>query len=136
MKVKVAYIKCKPQNTDVIDTFIKFLQEEKSLESDVKIFFMGERIGKMTTGSRTDTHELRILASERMLIDILRTLAHEWVHEYEFQILHWSDGPDIGGRNENLSNIEAGIIMKRFQKKYPEFIEDLYAGIEHETDDK
>jgi hypothetical protein len=112
----------------VINRFINFLQEKFPLEDKIQIIFTGVRYGKMTTGSRTQEDILKILASDRLLIDILRTLAHEWVHEYQHQILQWDQGPDIGGKNENHANIEAGILMKQFQMKYPDFEKVLYNG--------
>jgi hypothetical protein len=131
MKINVSYIGVSlgEEKSEVINHFIKFLQRKFPLENDFKVVFLGERLGKMTTGSRTTKNVLKILAKNRMLIDVLRTLAHEWVHEYQHQILNWEKGPDIGGKNENHANIEAGIMMKRFQKEFPDFIELLYEGV-------
>lgn len=131
MKIGVSYIGINvgEEKSNVINEFIKFLQRKFPLEEGFKIVFLGERIGKMTTGSRTDKNVLKILAKNRMLIDVLRTLAHEWVHEYQHQILNWERGPDIGGKNENHANIEAGILMKKFQKEYSDFMEVLYENV-------
>lgn len=131
MKVGVSYIGVDfgPEKSEVTNHFIKFLQKKFPLEKDFKIVFLAERLGKMTTGSRTDKNLLKILAKNRMLIDILRTLAHEWVHEYQHQIMDWEKGPDIGGKNENHANIESGILMKKFQKEFPDLVDTLYDGI-------
>lgn len=138
MKVGISYIEIDfgPEKAEVVNHFVKFLQKKFPLEEDFKIVFLGERLGKMTTGSRTDKNLLKILARNRMLIDILRTLAHEWVHEYQHQILNWEKGPDIGGRNENHANIEAGILMKKFQKEFPDLIDLLYDGVKWEKNKK
>lgn len=137
MQIKVTFYKCEVSSdkVDAINEFIGFLQKKFPLEDPIQIVFTGIRYGKMTTGSRTDSNVLKILTSDRMLIDILRTLAHEWVHEYQHQILDWEKGPDIGGKNENHANIEAGILMKQFQKEYPDYQEVLYNGhVKHNTD--
>jgi hypothetical protein len=128
MDIKVTFYKCQMSKIqiEVINQFIKFLQKKFPLEENIQIVFTGERYGKMTTGSRTDSDILKILVNKRLLIDILRTLAHEWVHEYQHQILNWEKGPDIGGKNENHANIEAGIIMKEFQKQFNTFEDVLY----------
>jgi hypothetical protein len=130
MDIKVSFYKCEisSDKIEVVNEFIKFLQKKFPLEDPVQIVFTGIRYGKMTTGSRTDNHILKILSADRMLIDILRTLSHEWVHEYQYQIMNWDRGPDIGGKNENHANIEAGILMKIFQKEYPDYQEILYNG--------
>jgi hypothetical protein len=63
------------------------------------------------------------------LVDILRTLAHEWIHEFQHQKLGLKEKTkvqDIGGPEENMANIIAGIFMKQFQKEYPEMDKVLY----------
>jgi hypothetical protein len=131
MQIKVTFkeYKMDDEQIEVTNKFIRFLQEKFPLEDPIQIIFSGVRYGKMTTGSRTENDILKILASGRLMVDILRTLAHEWVHEYQHQVLHWEIGPDIGGKNENHANIEAGILMKQFQMKYKNFESVLYNGI-------
>ena len=56
--------------------------------------------------------------------DILRTLAHELVHFK--QLLDGKIGPhsgDTGSPEENEANAKAGVIMRIFNKKYPEFLD-------------
>jgi len=74
----------------------------------------------MTTGSRNQKNEIRILAKGRMMRDTLRTLAHEWVHEYQIDVMGRKIGPDIGGINEDEANSIAGKLLKIFEKKHPE----------------
>jgi hypothetical protein len=71
----------------------------------------------MTTGSRSDKNLLKILTKGRMNRDIFRTLAHEWVHEYQRDVLSRERGEDIGGKNENEANAIAGILIKKFEKE-------------------
>ena len=98
------------------DKFIKFINREYPLKKDVHVNFLGDRVGKMTTGSRSDNHVINILTKHRLNRDILRTLCHEWIHEYLRSVLKMKKGPDIGGPNENISNIIPGIMIKRFEK--------------------
>jgi hypothetical protein len=58
--------------------------------------------------------------------DILRTLAHEWVHEYQMDVQKKDMGPDIGGENEDEANAFAGQMMKKFEKKYPHEEDKMY----------
>jgi hypothetical protein len=51
--------------------------------------------------------------------DILRTLAHEWIHEYQMTILGRERGPDIGGTNEDEANAFSARLIKMFEKKFP-----------------
>ena len=110
----------------VLTTFIDYLHKEIPLD-DINVKFVRNREGKMTTGVREPNGEMRILAGDRMLLDILRTTAHEWVHEGQHQILGWkSKADDIGGPLENQANSLAGIYLKKFQVNHPEFMEILY----------
>jgi len=113
----------------VLTDFVKFQQENLPLNKDVNLFFVDNRDNNMTTGVRMPQSEISVLAKGRMLIDILRTLSHEWVHEYQHQkmgVNDFSKSPDIGGPHENMANALSGIFMKRFQKEYPQHSEVLY----------
>jgi len=110
----------------LIDLFLRFLQKQFPLKNDLKIFFISERVGNMTTGSRNEDDEIKVLTKGRIYRDILRTLAHEWVHEYQRDVLEWEHGPDIGGRNEDMANSEAGSLMKMFEKLYPSLEDKMY----------
>ena len=82
------------------------------------------------TGNRTDDSVLNILVKGRMNRDVLRTLAHEWTHEYQRINLGREQGPDIGGKNEDEANAMAGRIMKMFEKEHPEKKDKLYERAE------
>lgn len=101
-----------------IENFINYLQKNYPLKNDLTIHFLGDRLGGMSTGSRKENY-LKILSKNRMNRDILRTLAHEWVHEYHHTIENREFGPDIGGKNEDDANSEAGKVIKKFEKDYP-----------------
>ena len=88
--------------------FITFLQTKYPLRNDLKINFLGVRDSEMSTGSRTMDSTLKILSKGRLNRDILRTLAHEWVHEYQLTILNREHGPDIGVKNEYEANAFSG----------------------------
>lgn len=110
----------------IFNEFIKFLQKKYPLKKSITIIFTGERFGKMTTGSRRSTGEILILTKKRITRDIFRTLAHEWVHEYQMTILNREKGPDIGGQNEDEANALSGQLIKMFEKENPHFEENMY----------
>ena len=107
-------------------SFIKFLQDKLPIKSDFDIFFLNKREVKMTTGSRHPNNKIYILANKRMNRDILRTIAHEWVHQYQMTMLEREQGPEIGGKNEDEANSLAGRLVKIFEKKYPNFEFNIY----------
>ena len=110
---------------EMFDKFFKLLQKEFPLKSDLKIELLGERKDKMTTGSRLPNY-IKVLCKNRMTRDIFRTIAHEWVHEHQHSVLNREIGPDIGGQNEDEANAYAGQLVKIFEKKYPEYVENMY----------
>jgi len=116
------------EQKETIKSFIKFIQERIKLFEDTSIYFTNSREGSMTTGVRKKHHKIVVLCKDRLLIDILRTLAHEWVHEYQHQTNYTKKHKhqDIGGPIENDANILAGILLKLFQKEYPDFDKILY----------
>jgi len=113
-------------NEDFLKKFLKFLQKEFPLKDDVKIMFLNKRIGKMSTGSRNNDSVIKVLVKGRLNRDIMRTLAHEWVHEHQRNVLKREHGPDIGGKNEDEANAFAGQLIKKFEKKYPDLENIMY----------
>ena len=101
----------------LIKQYINFLKKSHPLKQDVDIVFTNSRLGMMTTGARTKNDKLKILIKDRLNRDILKTLSHEWVHEYQRTVLKRDKGPNIGGKNENEANAIAGQDIKKFEKK-------------------
>jgi hypothetical protein len=128
MKITIKHIDSDvpEKNYEFFNNFIKYLQKLYPLKHNLTINFVGHRTGDMTTGQRNDKDELLILSKGRMNRDILRTLAHEWVHEYQRTILKRHKGPDIGGKNEDEANALSGSIIKRYEKKYPKDEKKMY----------
>lgn len=109
---------------EVIKDFVKFLQSQTPLDKDITITLLKNRDLPMTTGVRMPGSEIFVLAGGRLMIDIMRTLSHEWVHEYQHQKLGLKDfrnSKDIGGPEENMANVLSGIFLKQFDKKYPNY---------------
>jgi Zn-dependent peptidase ImmA (M78 family) len=69
----------------------------------------------------SDLYTLELAIANRQPVDILRTLAHELVHAKQAR-----DGvvidPSTGSEEENEANAVAGIVMRHFNKKYPEYL--------------
>jgi hypothetical protein len=119
-------------DVDKIDTlkkFINFLQQNVPLSNEVVIIFTSDRPNDMTTGMRKEPSEIYVLSRERMLVDVMRTLAHEWVHEYQFQKMDLGSKKnvqDVGGEEENMANTLSGILVKRFDKEFPDDKKNIY----------
>jgi hypothetical protein len=132
------------ESIKIIKDFTNLLQQELPLKDDVHITFVSTKDEHMTTGVRLPNHNIHILSKNRLLIDVLRTLSHEWTHEYQHQKLGLKDTDkiqNIGGPEENMANVLSGIFVKKFDKKFPNYNKLLYEQLmdnfkERTTDDK
>ena len=118
---------------DAVKEFSKFLQSELPLKTDISISFEKERQDPMTTGVRLPKHKIHILAKNRLLIDVLRTLSHEWVHEFQHQKMGLKDTDeiqDIGGPEENMANVLSGIFLKKFIKNFPQHKKSVFGELD------
>jgi len=134
--IKIAKSGVSQEQVEVISSFIKFLQSQLPLSSNIEIKFVDDQNETGTTGVRMPGSKINVLAKGRMLIDILRTLSHEWVHEYQTQEMGVDEKEkiqDIGGPEENMSNVLSGIFIKKFDKQNPDFKERLYEGKKEES---
>lgn len=126
MKIKVTFQDKNTKEHKFYLNFIRFIQNKLPLKNNLKINFLNERIGNMTTGARLPNNELNILTKNRMNRDILRTLVHEWVHEYQMTILGRERGANIGGKNEDEANAISAKLIKIFEKEHPNFEGKMY----------
>lgn len=129
--IKIPKSQSNQEQLEVISSFVKFLQSQLPLSSDVEINLTDDQSITGTTGVRRPGSKMYILAKNRMLVDILRTISHEWVHEYQYQKMGLNDKEkiqDIGGPEENMSNVLSGIFIKKFDKENPNFKQRLYEG--------
>lgn len=127
MKVIIKYNKenMKPERLNILENFIKFLNKEYELKDSVVVRFTSKSEEGMTTGSNKKGI-IKVLCDGRMFIDILRTLAHEWVHEHQFQYDRKKGNQDVGGPDENEANAEAGRILKKYNREFPNQENTLY----------
>ena len=74
-------------------------------------------------GYDPNTQEISIGISNRHPVDVLRTLAHELVHyKQDCDNKLEANSHETGSPAENEANSEAGIIMRLFNKKCPQFM--------------
>jgi hypothetical protein len=114
---------------ELVKSFCEFLQSQVPLTNDINVEFLDTRQGSMTTGIRYPGSKIQVLSSGRLPIDVLRTISHEWIHEFQTQKLGVDDTKpikDIGGDEENMCNILTGVFIKQFEQGNPEFDGVLY----------
>lgn len=123
MKVTVKHIDSGLSSEDkkMYNDFIKFINSKYPVNNELTILFLGKKSGHMSTGSQNMNGEIKVLSKNRLNRDIMRTLAHEWVHAHQRLVLGRERGPDIGGQNEDEANAFAGRLIKMFEKEYPNY---------------
>ena len=117
------------ENANVVEMFKKFLplaMEVLEVDSLPKMRFAPD----LNTGDQPsfgmyspDDNMLAVALSNRHPVDILRTVAHELVHFK--QNMNGELNPDSGATgspHENQAHEVAGVIMRHFNKRYPEYL--------------
>jgi len=115
----------KEKKNELIQQFIDFACEYLGIDSkdlNIEISYDPTEAAKMASfGINTPrTGVNRVVAANRNLADVLRTLGHELVHEKQKLDgrLHVGAGDD-GTEIENEANAEAAVIMRKFGKANP-----------------
>ena len=110
-------------STETISNFIDLCDKELSIDPNCSyhIYFVDDREKhgiKTTAFFNPSDNTIKIYAKGRMVIDALRSLAHEMTHMMQSE-MGLITGPvkDEGGFHEDQANAKAGLIVKRFIKR-------------------
>lgn len=123
IKIKNARKYLQPNHIGIVKDFIEFLQNNGPLKSDVNILFQDKRNENITTGKQQD-NTITIFAKDRLLVDVLRTLAHEWIHILQTQ--NMKTMPNLDRPSEDHANSLAGYWLRQFNKENPEHETEVY----------
>lgn len=101
--------------------FIKFVKNELGLKNTPKVVVQNGRKDLKTTANYDYTKPEKVIkvnAKNRMLVDVMRSVAHELVHHKQFEDGKLETKPqDIGGEIEDEANAKAGQFIKLFAKQ-------------------
>jgi len=122
-------IKLKDEQVDVIKQFIKYLTKEldlKELPSKLTLSYNTDEAKSKHTFGYFDpnTNSIWLYVKDRNVADILRTLAHEFVHRKQAEEgrIEQNSG-DTGSEIENEANAMAGVLLRNFGKNHEEIYE-------------
>ena len=113
------------KHKNIIEDFIDFCSVQLDLEKEINLKIRRDpqwSVRNKTFGRyRDDTNELEVGIAGRHIMDILRTVAHEMVHQKQNEIdpVPLDAGKD-GSPYENEANAQAGVLMRRYGKLHPE----------------
>jgi hypothetical protein len=131
--------KLDPRSIEVIKDFIRFCQGKLEIEEYPHFFFYAVKQANMTTGSYImENNTLHVLVGHRLIMDVLRTIAHELTHRKQHetglldQELAKQDPLDeMGDLNtvyENEAYEKSGNFVKEFARVYKKLPKDeLYS---------
>jgi len=105
---------------ELLTNFVKFVIKELEIQNPPTVAIQNGK-GKLSTTANYDYGKenkiIKINGKHRLLVDIMRSVAHELTHHKQFE-----DGrlkvkpPDIGGEIEDEANAFAGRAIKMFAK--------------------
>jgi len=102
----------------VLQDFVNFCKNHLNLSNSAKVTFLSEFSEEITTGGyQTEKKQIYIYTKDRALVDVLRSIAHELVHQKQDEdgALKAGSG-ETGSDHENEANATAGVIMRLYQK--------------------
>ena len=109
----------------ILKRFIVFLKRELSLTIDIPYILIDDSDFSKKTGAfgmMNSDGIVYISIINRHPLDILRTVAHEYVH-YKQSIKRVVMNPSPGSPSENEANAKAGEIMRKYGKLHPELFD-------------
>lgn len=113
------------KRNEVINDFVKFVDSEIDFNGKIpnmRISYDDNDAREMKSYGRyiPETNEILVVAANRGLADILRTIAHELVHQKQKEEGRLKpDSGNTGSDEENEANALAGVLMREFGKNNP-----------------
>ncbi len=116
-----------PSTMNALQDFLPFVMQLLKLDKlpKIKIHRTIETGDQPSFGGyNSDDGTIQLALKDRHPADILRTLAHELVHFKQDLDGKLNDRSGMTGSNEeNEANTKAGIIMRHFNKRFPQYLE-------------
>lgn len=106
------------EQKNILKSFITFLDEELQIETNYDIYLTDERKKyniKTTAFLNLKYKFMVIYGKNRMIVDLIRSIAHEVVHLRQLELNQITlPLQDIGGKIEDEANAKAGVFVKKF----------------------
>jgi hypothetical protein len=123
------------QIMSMVKNFLPLVMKELKIKKLPKIIIkkhIETTDGQATFGRFVNEEEKIYLGiADRHPVDILRTLAHELVHFKQYEQGRMEpDSGDTGSPIENEANAVAGVLMRYFNKKYPDAVKSSAVSLD------
>lgn len=113
----------------IVNDFVSFVNKRIDFKDNIpniKLSYDEDVAQEMKSFGRymPETNEIIVVAKNRNLADILRTIAHELVHQKQKKDnkLNQNSG-ETGSPEENEANALAGVLMRDFAQNNPQIFE-------------
>lgn len=128
-----------------IESFVDFVSKELGIKEEIEIILQNDKNGIKTTavynygGGKPSS--IKVFCKDRLLVDILRSIAHEMTHHMQFETGKLDEKPaDVGGPIEDEANSKAGEFIKKYAKMgnediYPPGVNPEDLSEQEENDD-
>lgn len=112
------------KKSEVVKNFMEFAGDKLNLDKLPKVNLSFDETDAQTRKSfgnyNPEAHEILVIAANRNLGDMLRTLAHELVHyKQDKEGKLKPNSGETGSAEENEANSLAGVLMREFGKNNP-----------------
>lgn len=113
-------IELSDKDIDSLVDFIKFCAVKLGIQKDMVIILIGKHdgdLGMSTGGYNTMNGEIMARVFGRCLVDIMRSIAHELVHQRQDEKGKFegkTEIPNIGGEIEDEANAICGQLVKMY----------------------
>lgn len=123
-----------PKSKELLHDFVKFCKmklEIENLPSNIQLFTSRDSGGMTTGGYDPHSHKIMVLAGRRMLLDILRSIAHELTHHKQnergnlLELVQEYD-TDINAPYENEAYEKSGNLIKEWTRVKIKENPDIY----------
>lgn len=117
------------KTSSILQSFIKFAADKLDLSELPEFNFSTghERSVAHSSFGGYGGGKINITVSNRHIMDVCRTLAHELVH-FKQDLNNELDGPDpgaTGSPQENEANAQAAVIMREWGKMHPQLFAQM-----------
>ena len=117
----------------ILADFVKFCGEQLGLEKSPAIQLRRDpqwSARNKTFGRfNTETGALEVSIGNRHVMDVLRTVAHELVHQRQSEVEDMPDtSGETGSKYENQANALAGVLMRDYAELHPEHFDSVTEG--------
>jgi hypothetical protein len=120
--IKESVVSNQNENKKILNNFVKYCVEKLKLKEEPTIQYMDGEYAKQQRalgGYNPETKTIIVVTQDRIMADVMRTLAHELVHRKQDELGLIGDvviNGATGSPTENVANSVAAIIMRNYGK--------------------